>query len=116
MKTRNRFKDLFVTNSLRFQLLSRSLLLMAVLLGIIGLFQYVFMREFIYQNKASSIQDQIKSVPPDAWALMASNSSGSPSSLGIPDIPGSPDGSNGPKNSSNEASRNPENPGWQCLC
>ena len=55
------------TNSLRFQLLSRSLLLMAVLLLIIGLFQYVFMREFVYQNKASGIQGQIQSVPPDAW-------------------------------------------------
>ena len=58
------------TNSLRFQLLSRSLLLMAVILLIIGLFQYVLMREFVYQNKASSIQDQIQSVPPDAWGQM----------------------------------------------
>jgi two-component system OmpR family sensor kinase len=48
---------------------------MAGLLVIIGLFQYVFMREFIYQNKASSIQDQIKSVPQDAWELMAINGS-----------------------------------------
>jgi len=46
---------------------------MAVLLAIIGLFQYVFMQEFIYQNKASSIQDQIQSVPPDAWEQMVSN-------------------------------------------
>lgn len=75
MKTQNGFRRFFVPNSLRFQLLSRSLVLMAVLLGIIGLFQYVFMREFIYQNKASSIQSQIQSVPPDAWEQMGSSGS-----------------------------------------
>lgn len=75
MKLKGSFRRFFVPNSLRFQLLSRSLLLMAVLLTIIGLFQYVFMREFIYQNKANSIQDQIKSVPPDAWDRMVSTSS-----------------------------------------
>lgn len=68
-------------NSLRFQLLSRSLLLMAVLLVVIGLFQYVFMQGFIYQSQATSIQNQIRSVPPDAWQQMASNSS-----VNIPDI------------------------------
>ena len=73
MKARIRFRRFFVPNSLRFQLLSRSLLMMAVLLLIIGLFQYVFMRGFIYENEASSIQNQIKSVPPDAWAQMAGN-------------------------------------------
>ncbi|AET69088.1 signal transduction histidine kinase [Desulfosporosinus orientis DSM 765] len=55
------------TNSLRFQLLSRSLLLIAGLLVIIGLFQYIFMRGFIYQNKAQSIQSQILSIPIEAW-------------------------------------------------
>jgi len=59
------------TNSLRFQLLSRSLLLMAVLLVIIGLFQYVFMQRFIYQNKALSVQNQILSLPPDVWRKLA---------------------------------------------
>lgn len=75
MKLQTRFRGFFVPNSLRFQLLSRTLLLMAVLLAIIGLFQYVLMREFIYQNKASSIQGQIQSVPPNAWEQMANNSS-----------------------------------------
>jgi len=78
------FRRFFVPNSLRFQLLSRSLLLMAVLLVIIGLFQYVFMREFIYQNKASSIQSQIQAIPPDVWEQLASNSTGSPSSSDSP--------------------------------
>ena len=61
------------TNSLRFQLLSRTLLLMAVLLLIIGLFQYVLMREFIYQNKASSLQSQIQAVPSDAWRQLTND-------------------------------------------
>jgi len=61
------------TNSLRFQLLSRSLLLIAGLLVIIGLFQYVFMRGFLYQNKASSIQNQIIAIPPDAWEKLTWN-------------------------------------------
>jgi len=59
------------TNSLRFQLLSRSLLLMAVILLIIGVFQYGLMREFIYQNKASSLQSQIQAFPADAWKQLA---------------------------------------------
>lgn len=59
------------TNSLRFQLLSRSLLLMAVILLIIGILQYVLMREFIYQNKAASLQSQVQGVPADAWKQMA---------------------------------------------
>ncbi|MCO1604219.1 sensor histidine kinase [Desulfosporosinus nitroreducens] len=59
------------TNSLRFQLLARSLLLMAGLLVIIGLFQYVFMRGFLYKNTASSIQSQILAIPPDAWERSA---------------------------------------------
>ncbi|MDK2816070.1 MAG: two-component system, OmpR family, sensor kinase [Moorella sp. (in: firmicutes)] len=57
----------FAPNSLRVQLLSRSLLILAVLLVLIGLFQYVFMREFIYRNKAASLQSQIMSIPRFAW-------------------------------------------------
>ncbi|KJR44369.1 Membrane-associated sensory histidine kinase with HAMP domain [Desulfosporosinus sp. I2] len=71
------------TNSLRFQLLSRSLLLMAGLLVIIGFFQYIFMLDFMYHNKALSVQTQIMSIPPDAWEKLvgeASSSSNNPSS------------------------------------
>lgn len=60
-------KTFFAPNSLRVQLLSRSLLILAVLLALIGLFQYVFMRDVIYRNKASSMQSQIMSLAPDAW-------------------------------------------------
>lgn len=79
MKSRNRVQRFLVPNSLRFQLLSRSLLLMAVLLIVIGLFQYVFMQGFIYQNQAKSIQSQIQSLPPDVLQQMASNSIGNSS-------------------------------------
>jgi two-component system OmpR family sensor kinase len=53
--------------SLRYQLLSRLLIILAGLLLVIGLFQYVFMERFIYQNRATSIQRQIQSVPGDMW-------------------------------------------------
>jgi two-component system, OmpR family, sensor kinase len=69
----SRLRRLFVPASLRFQLLSRSLLVMAVLLLLIGIFQYVFMREFIFKNKAESIQAQIMSIPKVAWKDIAGN-------------------------------------------
>jgi two-component system, OmpR family, sensor kinase len=71
MNLRTKLRRNFVPNSLRFQLLSRSLLLMAGLLIIIGFFQYIFMQVFIYQNQAKSIQNQVQSVPPDAWKQMS---------------------------------------------
>lgn len=113
MKSSNRLRNLFVPNSLRFQLLSRSLLLMAVLLVIIGLFQYVFMQEFIYKNKASSIQSQIEALPPVAWEQIAGNSnsinSGSPSNIGIPGMPKIPKSPDNPNRPENAGSENPEN-------
>lgn len=67
MKQEGNGRSFFAFNSLRIQLLSRSLLILAVLLALIGLLQYVFMREVIYRNKASSMQSQILSVSPDVW-------------------------------------------------
>ncbi len=61
------FKSFFAPDSLRIQLLSRSLLILAVLLMLIGLLQYVFMREVIYRNKAASMQSQIMTVQRDVW-------------------------------------------------
>ncbi|MCL6479485.1 MAG: HAMP domain-containing histidine kinase [Peptococcaceae bacterium] len=61
------FKSFFAPNSLGIQLLSRSLLILAVLLALIGLLQYVFMREVVYKNKAASMQSQIMSIPPSVW-------------------------------------------------
>lgn len=64
-KSGGRRRQLF--GSLRWQLLSRSLLILAVLLVLIGLFQYVFMRQFTYHNKAESLRNQALSIPPEAW-------------------------------------------------
>jgi two-component system OmpR family sensor kinase len=45
-----------------------------MILAIIGLFQYFFMKQVIYQNKAESIQSQILSIPPDTWQQLLNNS------------------------------------------
>ena len=62
-----RIRSFFSPDSLRIQLLSRSLLILAVLLLLIGCLQYVFMRDVIYQSKAVSLESQVKSIPPPAW-------------------------------------------------
>lgn len=77
MSIRTYWRRFLTPNSLRFQLLFRSLLLIAVLLTIIGIFQYVLMRNFIYQNEAASIQNQILSLPPNAWQQIGSSNPGS---------------------------------------
>ncbi len=66
-RTWRRFKRFLVPGSLRFQLLSRSLFILAGLLLLIGLFQYVFMQNFLYKNKAASLQSQIYSIPGELW-------------------------------------------------
>ncbi|XID94704.1 sensor histidine kinase [Paenibacillaceae bacterium WGS1546] len=63
-------KAVLFPRSLRDQLLTRILLLLAVLLLVIGIFQYVFMERFLYQNRAASIQRQILSVPGEIWERM----------------------------------------------
>lgn len=57
--------------SLRYQLLSRSLLILAGLLLLIGIFQYVYMQQFIYKNKAESIRNQILTLPRDIWQTLS---------------------------------------------
>ncbi|KIL42251.1 membrane protein [Gordoniibacillus kamchatkensis] len=64
--------------SLRYQLLSRSLLVMAILLLFIGLFQYLFMSEFIYKNRAQSMQSQILAVPRDQWLAVGNRGGSAP--------------------------------------
>lgn len=54
--------------SLRFQLLSRSLLLLAALLLSIGCVQYVWMFRFLVENKAETIQSQVKTADKGIWA------------------------------------------------
>src|ERR1700730_7623943 len=63
----SRIKRFFSPLSLRYQLLSRSLFILAGLLLLIGLFQYVLMHDFIYKSKADSMIEAIKQYPPQRW-------------------------------------------------
>lgn len=53
--------------SLRFQLLSRTLLILAALLLVVGVFQYVIMKQFLYQNRAEAVRSQLASIPRIVW-------------------------------------------------
>ncbi|MEN6349661.1 MAG: ATP-binding protein [Syntrophomonas sp.] len=64
-------KASFSSGSLRLQLLSRSLLILAGLLALIGILQYIFMQNVILQNKAGSLRSQIMSVTPEALDQIA---------------------------------------------
>jgi len=66
-----RFKAAFYPDSLRIQLLSRSLLILAVLLVLIGLVQYFFMRDMTYRNKAASLQSQVMTISPRIWERLS---------------------------------------------
>ncbi len=56
-------------NSLRYQLLLRSLAIVTCLLLIIGFLQYIFMGQFLYNRTAMAIQSEIRSIP-DPWRLV----------------------------------------------
>jgi two-component system OmpR family sensor kinase len=71
----NRIQRFFLPVSLRYQLLSRSLFILAALLLLIGLFQYVLMHDFIYKNKANNLRDAISNFPRNAWEQLLDNSS-----------------------------------------
>ncbi|GLX69366.1 sensor histidine kinase [Paenibacillus glycanilyticus] len=58
-------KRFFFPRSLRFQLLQRSLFVLAALLFMIGILQYVLMKDFQYKNKAEALDAQVISLPPD---------------------------------------------------
>lgn len=60
--------------SLRYQLLGRSLLLLAALLLLIGFLQYVFMKDFLYKNKAEALYTQLMAMPPDLFSNAANGS------------------------------------------
>ncbi|MFF2887037.1 sensor histidine kinase [Paenibacillus sp. NPDC057967] len=55
--------------SLRLQLLVRSLLVLAALFVLIGSLQFLFMRDFLYRNKAEALNAQLMSLPPDLFRL-----------------------------------------------
>ncbi|MFB6365763.1 sensor histidine kinase [Paenibacillus elgii] len=67
MRRWRRIRHVFAPRSLRLQLLSRSLFILAGLLLLIGVLQYVFMEQFLIKNKAASIQSQFFSVSLDIW-------------------------------------------------
>lgn len=51
--------------SLRVQLLTRSLFILAVLLLLIGGVQYIVMKNFLYSSKAETMENQLRSMPVD---------------------------------------------------
>ncbi|QRG70410.1 HAMP domain-containing protein [Brevibacillus choshinensis] len=55
------------SRSIRFQILVRSLFILSGILLVIGILQYVYMKNFIFTNKALSLQSQILSVPLEEW-------------------------------------------------
>lgn len=57
-------KNIVSPNSLRIQLLSRSLVILAVLLVFVGVLQYVFMKDIIYRDKAQTLRSAVMSFPP----------------------------------------------------
>ncbi|WP_248928117.1 sensor histidine kinase [Paenibacillus hamazuiensis] len=66
-----RIRRIFTHQSLRFQLLSRSLFVMALMLLLVGILQYFIMEQFLYRNKASTIQSQVMAIPHEFWLNMA---------------------------------------------
>lgn len=74
MKDNSCFKGMLAQNSLRIQLLSRSLLVMAALLALIGVLQYIFMKDVIYYSKAVSLESQAMSITPEVLNQTADKS------------------------------------------
>lgn len=56
-----------IPKSLRYQLLIRSLFILAVILLLIGMLQYWFMKDFVYENEADSMRAQITSIPMELY-------------------------------------------------
>lgn len=76
MNKRGGTGSILALDSLRMQLLFRSLLILAILLALIGVMQYVFMRGVIYRNKATSMQSQVMSISLDAWQRPGASTEG----------------------------------------
>lgn len=66
-----RLRNSFSPSSLRTQLLSRSLIILAVLLLLIGTVQFIVMKTFLYSNQAETLQSQIRGLPKE---LLGENS------------------------------------------
>ncbi|MGG3310136.1 ATP-binding protein [Paenibacillus lautus] len=66
MSLRNRTRSSGPT-SLRTQLLSRSLIVLALLLVLIGALQYVLMKNALFRNQAEALSLQARSIPVELW-------------------------------------------------
>lgn len=62
-RVRGLFRRLPAPRSLRKQLLATSLLILSALLLLIGVLQYILMRDFIYSSRAETMETQMRSVP-----------------------------------------------------
>ncbi|MGM0881020.1 MAG: sensor histidine kinase [Bacillota bacterium] len=90
-------KRFFVPRSLRYQLLNRSLLILAALFLLIGVLQYVLMKDFIYKNKAVALNAQVMSMPKD-WFTEKHDDDGPDKSSGPNNEVNEPAPDNGPQN------------------
>ncbi|WP_310172846.1 HAMP domain-containing sensor histidine kinase [Neobacillus niacini] len=59
------FKKLFFPRSLRYQLLTRTLVILALILLVIGLVQYWVAKDFLYLNEAETLNAKLMSLPRD---------------------------------------------------
>ncbi|WP_042201458.1 sensor histidine kinase [Paenibacillus camerounensis] len=82
------FRRLRSPRSLRKQLLATSLLILSGLLLLIGVLQYVLMRNFIYSNRAESMEAQLRSVPRDFFYRLISGDFSNPFGGGSGSLPG----------------------------
>lgn len=64
---KDQLRLLISPQSLRHQLLSRSLMILAFILLMIGALQYVLMEQFLYRSIAFNIQSQIHTIPLRVW-------------------------------------------------
>ncbi|MCR8655804.1 sensor histidine kinase [Paenibacillus endoradicis] len=55
----------YFLHSLRGQLITTTLIIIAILFLLIGILQYAFMRDFLYENRADAIHSQIMGWPPN---------------------------------------------------
>ncbi|MDF9843344.1 MULTISPECIES: HAMP domain-containing sensor histidine kinase [unclassified Paenibacillus] len=79
---------LHAPRSLRKQLLATSLLILSGLLLLIGVLQYVLMRNFIYSNRAETMETQLRSVPRDFFYRLIYGDFTNPMNGNIGGMPG----------------------------
>ncbi|RXZ79916.1 HAMP domain-containing protein [Paenibacillaceae bacterium] len=99
MKRAGLLRRLWKPGSLRNELLARSLLVLAALLLLIGVFQYIVMKDFLYRNKAEALEAQILALPrgiladwarPGIREQIAGGGSDASSAAEAPALPGIP--------------------------